>query len=91
MARFHKVQENETGWSDPQFPLMRGYKMACCDCGLVHDMEFDIIEITKTNKDGSFQFKTLKAKKYRVALKARRNNRSTGQLRRHSTTTSAEG
>ena len=23
-------------------PIRKGYKMACCDCGLVHDMDFRI-------------------------------------------------
>ena len=23
-------------------PVRKGYKMACCDCGLVHDMDFRI-------------------------------------------------
>ncbi len=82
MARFHKVIEKETGWSDDQFPIMRGYKMACCDCGLVHDMEFDVFEIKKNIKDGSFSGKVRKGKKWRVIIRARRNNRSTGQMRR---------
>lgn len=30
-------EENE--WIQP---IRRGYKMACCDCGLVHDMDFRI-------------------------------------------------
>jgi len=38
--------------------------MACCDCNLVHDLEFRI-------------------RKGRVQFRARRNNRGTGQLRRH--------
>lgn len=25
-------------------PIHRGYKIACCDCGLVHDMDFRIIK-----------------------------------------------
>lgn len=23
-------------------PIRKGYKMACCDCGLVHDMDFRV-------------------------------------------------
>ena len=23
-------------------PIRRGYKMCCCDCGLVHDMDFRV-------------------------------------------------
>jgi hypothetical protein len=32
-------QENENEWIRPQ---MRGYKMCCCDCGLVHEIVFKI-------------------------------------------------
>ena len=42
-------------WSRWCYPIMKDYKIVCCDCGLVHDMEF----------------------------RSRRNNRSTGQVRRH--------
>lgn len=82
MTRFHKVTPNEDGWSDWQYPVMKSYKMACCDCGLVHDMEFEVHEVGRTRKDGNFIAKLLKAKKYRVAFRARRNNRSSAAMRR---------
>lgn len=44
-------------------PIPKGYKMECCDCGLVHTLDFRIY-------------------KGRVQLRAWRNNRSTGQIRR---------
>lgn len=25
------------------YPIRKGYKLACCDCGLVHKMDFDHI------------------------------------------------
>jgi hypothetical protein len=58
---YKQVVENE--W---QQPIIRNYKMACCDCGLVHEIDFRI-------------------HKGRVQLRARRNNRATGQIRRHLT------
>lgn len=36
------------GWSDWIHPLP-GYRMACCDCGLVHDMEFRIDDLGQIN------------------------------------------
>lgn len=24
-------------------PIRKGYKLACCDCGLVHDMDFRVV------------------------------------------------
>lgn len=33
---------DEDGWSEWIHPLP-GYLMQCCDCGLVHKMEFEIV------------------------------------------------
>lgn len=33
--RFHRPQKNE--WV---YPVRNGYKLACCDCGLVHEIDF---------------------------------------------------
>lgn len=82
MTKYKKLEEQDSGWTEDQFPIMRGYKMACCDCGLVHDMEFDVFEVEKFNKDGTFRGKFRKGKKWRISLRARRNKRSTGQMRR---------
>ena len=37
MTIYDKPEKNE--WVQP---VRRGYKMACCDCGLVHEMDFRI-------------------------------------------------
>ena len=26
------------------YPIMDGYKLCCCDCGLVHDMQFRVTD-----------------------------------------------
>ena len=82
MAKFIDPRDGEDGWTEWQFPIMDGYKMACCDCGLVHNMQFQVGEITKPDKNGWFSFLHLKAKKYRVAFRVSRNNRSTAAMRR---------
>lgn len=64
MTRFRQEHAGEDGWSDWVHPL-GGYKMACCDCGLVHDLEFRLDDLNQLN------------------YRARRNERSTGQMRRH--------
>lgn len=46
--KFRREIENEDGWSDWIHPL-DGYKMACCDCGLVHNMQFRIDDIGRIN------------------------------------------
>lgn len=37
MAEFERPEPNE--WVQP---VRKGYKMACCDCGLVHDLDFRV-------------------------------------------------
>jgi len=59
MTRYPQVQSGQ--WIQP---VRRGYKMACCDCGLVHTMNFRL-------RGGKIQ------------LQAFRDNRATGQKRRH--------
>jgi len=56
--------------------------MGCCDCGLVHDVEFRVIRITKQFRDGGYEWEECDPKKFRVHFKARRNNRSTAAIRR---------
>lgn len=57
-------EQADTGWSDWVAPYKNNWRLICCDCGLVHDLEFRV-------KSGESQFRI------------RRNNRSTGQIRRH--------
>lgn len=39
------------GWSEWQTPIATAYRMACCDCGLVHEMEF------RVGEEGGVQFR----------------------------------
>lgn len=81
--RHTRIIEKEDGWSDWITPVMDGYKMTCCDCGLVHNMKFQALEVTKRHSDGSWEADELDTDKYHIQLKASRNERSTGQVRRH--------
>ncbi len=77
-----KVKSGPDGWSDWQFPDMVRYRMGCCDCGLVHDIKFEVVKVSRQFKDGSFMADPVKGR-YRVRMKAKRNERSTAQIRRH--------
>ena len=59
MAKYPDVKAGK--WVNP---VQEGYKMACCDCGLVHRLDFRII-------------------RNQVQFRAWRDNRATGQVRRH--------
>ena len=49
------------------YPIMEGYKMSCCDCGLVHKYYFRICEDEPD----------------RIEFRAKRDQRATGQIRRY--------
>jgi len=66
--KYERMVELEDGWCRWVYPKPKLYKMACCDCGLVHDLQF------KIQKWG---------RGYRVRFRARRNNRATAAMRRH--------
>lgn len=65
MSRLEEFGAGEDGWTEWVRPIYEPepFRLACCDCGLVHDVEFRIFE-------GKPEFRM------------RRNNRSTGQMRR---------
>jgi hypothetical protein len=82
MPKYPVEKEGKNGWSRWVPPVMRGYKMACCDCGLVHNMQFKVVRVTKTMRDGSWTYAAVKGGKVRVMFRAQRNTRSTAALRR---------
>lgn len=45
MARYKPVADGE--WVRP---VMRGYRMKCCDCGLVHVLDFKVIKWARGHK-----------------------------------------
>lgn len=50
MAKFEQPKDMGNGWTDWIQPIRRGYKMACCDCALVHNLDFRV-------KKGRAQFR----------------------------------
>lgn len=53
-------------------PVMDDYRLACCDCGLVHEMDFRALEVTEEFADGSWTYEALDPAKYRLMFRARR-------------------
>lgn len=43
MPRHRVMVEGDGGWTEWVHPLP-GYRMSCCDCGLVHELEFDVVD-----------------------------------------------
>ena len=71
---YTRLEVGPDGWTDWQNPIhgigKRNYRLACCDCGLVHEMQFRI----RKSKTGRLD----------VVYRASRNNRATAALRRGS-------
>ena len=72
--------EGQNGWTEWWEPLP-GYRLGCCDCGLVHDVEFQAVKLVK--RKGLDIETGRKVKGAVILMRARRNNRSTANLRRH--------
>lgn len=62
--RYNTVTDNR--WV---YPRHNGFRSACCDCGLVHSIDFRIVDGPR---------KGMKSVKFRVY----RNNRATAAMRR---------
>lgn len=61
---------------------MDNYKLACCDCGLVHDMQLKVVRV-KHLSDRTMLVKDSRSTSLAVSFRARRNNRATAQTRRY--------
>lgn len=64
--RFRVEKELANGWSRWVQPVKRGYLMSCCDCGLVHRMDFRIAK-------GRVQFRAQRAPVYTRMERAKRS------------------
>lgn len=62
-------------------PTMRGYMMACCDCGLVHELQFRVGKVRNRWKDGRWNADLLPNRDYRVFMRGRRAQRYTDRQR----------
>lgn len=83
MPRMYEPPAGKNGWTDWQRPMMRGYRLGCCDCGLVHDIDFRVVKVVNRHCNGIKEGEVLSSRDYQVEFRVRRNERSTGQVRRH--------
>lgn len=44
MVKYTQEEATDGKWTDWICPVEQGYKMACCDCGLVHNLDFRVAE-----------------------------------------------
>jgi hypothetical protein len=69
---YRKISANADGWCNWQSPIhgqgKHNYRLACCDCQLVHEMQFRV----RKDRKGMMS----------VTFRVKRNNRATSALRR---------
>lgn len=80
--RFKQVRTKNGIWTDWERPVMNGYHMACCDCGLVHTINFRVVKVIKEFKNGVVEGLILPKNKYQVEFKLFRNHKLTKQQRK---------
>lgn len=69
--RHERMVETETGFCEWVQPIRQGYRMSCCDCGLVHEMEFRI-------RKGRAQFRARRHVRATSAMRAWRRKKGEG-------------
>ncbi len=68
---FTKVESDE--WVKP---VMENYLMACCDCGLVHEIDFRVVEVIEHFENGDKAYAPA-PNEYEVEFRARRFDNDT--------------
>lgn len=62
-------------WTKWVQPLMKGYLFKCCDCGLVHEMQFRSLKREgKMTKAVTWAAEGLDIRRYRVEFRVRRRD-----------------
>lgn len=68
----------EDGQYEPQIadtwikPKMKGYRMMCCDCGLIHELDFQVVKILERRENGEIVYEVVGGHDYEIELMARR-------------------
>ncbi len=64
---------NDRKFSDWEAPKMSNYRLQCCDCGLVHDIQFKVLTAKSRRIDG---------RTAQIQIRFRFNKISTEQVRK---------
>lgn len=83
MARHEQLYAGPDGWSRWLWPIMQGYRLTCCDCGLVHDIEVMVHKATGGANALKFRAENRPARGYRIRWRFRTNKRATAAVRRY--------
>lgn len=70
--KYDKPSVNSKGWTDWQQPRRRGYRLRCCDCQLVHAMDFRVYKGRvqfRASRDERATAASRRTKKYKTRSK----------------------
>ena len=81
MTAYRVLFAGDDGWA-PWGWASAPIRMACCDCGLVHDIELTIHKVTRNGRR-TFDAEVKPSRNQRVRWRWRVNQRATAQVRRH--------
>lgn len=76
--KFKVMVEGRGGWSEWIYPRHDNYLMKCCDCGLVHEMQFRAFAETRQKRGGVFEVAELPWP-IRTMFRARRQRKRAGR------------
>ena len=77
-----EMVENFSDWSRWIAPVRRGHRIACCDCGSVHELQFRVVLQDGTETDmGTWRYDPRPVRDARVIYRARKSVRATRDLR----------
>ena len=78
------------GDDEEVLPEMKDYRMACCDCGLVHLMDFKVVQVVEPAPEGGFgTIEPDNVESLRVVLTASRDEVATMHKREANTAEAA--
>lgn len=75
-SEFEQMSADYDDWTEWRHPLP-GYKIACCDCGLVHEMDFAIVRGGHGEADGSTTAPRVNDPDLKVIFRAKRHHEET--------------
>ncbi len=81
MSKKYLAVSETNGWSE-WLHMRPGYRMACCDCGLVHNIEAKAFRASRRKVRSGYIALGPEVSGLRIMLRAGRNNRATAQHRR---------
>lgn len=78
----YEVLTYDHNWTDWEYPNPT-YRLACCSCGLVHDLRFQVFKVSDCERGRFNVVGPASRREFRAAFKIRVNNRATAAMRRH--------